>query len=323
MIKYILLSALIFSSAIPSSFADWNHANANDMTTALSGVTSSPINTNISTAIPVDRNLNTSSNTRILANEYVRFIVSLGPILASLVALYLGYWKKRWERPKLKLFFREEHKYPYFDLIAFNPYENIDITLSGRAIKIYRPGLNVRIKVGNIGKSTAKNVQARVEKIELVSSGNKQTKYYHPTIIKWSGEKEWNPVDIVHQSYFFLDTFFVINEMTDVIAAFNVDLYKQSNIYIDEQILKDILKETISSDESYWNVWVDSPSIRGIPPKYDFQGKIAVHIVINAENCDPIKFKVEIGWSVDKWSQPSVKIVQNNEIINTDDMGGQ
>lgn len=242
-------------------------------------------------------------------NEYATLISAVMIFLTILVALYLGDWKERLRRPKLKLCFNENKEYPYFQTLAFERFGQ-PIEFAGQTIYIFRPGFNARLKVINTGKSTAKNVQARVEKIELYKGNNKTapTRHYHPTIVKWSGEPNWGFVDIFPKSHFFLDVFWAKNETSSEIFSFNDTRYRHR---IKEELLREIIKQDINpSEEVYWNVWIDTSFERGIPIKYHFEGNIVIYFIIDAENCDPLRFEALVNWSSENWNQPTIRIRQ-------------
>ncbi|MFC1819773.1 hypothetical protein ACFLZG_01630 [Thermodesulfobacteriota bacterium] len=127
-------------------------------------------------------------------------------VLLADIALYLGTWRESLRKPILKVCFDESGKEPYTHKISFGLLK--EINLSGQILRINIPGFNSRVLIYNDGKSTAKNVLSRVEKIELYQNRTlEKTLYYHPTRIKWSGEpvqvQDWNPVDIPPKSHFF------------------------------------------------------------------------------------------------------------------------
>lgn len=253
-------------------------------------------------------------------NNYADLIGAAASLSAVLAALYLGSWRDIRRKPRIKLFFNENKSYPYFHKLSFGSFDK-SIDFEGHKIDILIPGFNARIKVANKGKSTARNVQARIEKIEFKKHNeiSAPTTYYHPTKVKWSGESTWNPIDIVPQSHFFLDIFHAINLTSDEIAAFNEQELKKQKIDLDFDLLKDIVKEDVKPDEeAYWNVWVDSPHSRGVPSRYYFQGDIIIYFVINSENCDPLKFEALIAWTLKDWNDPNIKIRIANDYINND-----
>lgn len=251
-----------------------------------------------------------------ILKEYYSLVLILVSSFSALLSLYLGVLKEWLRRPKLKLYFDEKKQYPYFHKLPFEKFDQ-PIDFGGQEIYLFRPGFNARVKVFNIGKSTAKNVQARIEKIVLYKeNGKTSVQYYHPTVIKWSGEPNWNSVDIISKSHFFLDLFWAKNETSEEICSFNNEIY---NNVIDKNILEVITKNNIfPSEEIYWNVWVDTSFNRGIPEGYDFEGKVVVHIIIKGENCDPLKFEAIINWYFDGWNQPDIKIKHGRRLINND-----
>jgi hypothetical protein len=245
---------------------------------------------------------------------------AVASLCAVLVALYLGSWRELLRKPKLRILFNENKSYPYFHKLSFGSF-NTDIEFSGQKINILIPGFNARVKIANEGKSTAKKVQARIEKIEFKRNNQTiaPTTYYHPTTIKWSGEPTWDSIDIVHESYFFLDLFHAINYSLDEIASFNEIELRKQKIPLDSSVLKDIISKYVKPDgDIYWNVWIDNPQFRGVPARYYFQGDMVLHFIVNSENCAPLKFEALISWSVANWSEPDIKIRTGGKYINDD-----
>jgi hypothetical protein len=254
-------------------------------------------------------------------NKYARLIGAAASLCAVLVALYLGSWREIRRKPKLGIYFNENKSYPYFHKLSFGSF-NTRIDFEGNKIAILIPGFNIRVKVANEGKSTAKNVQARIEKIEFKNQNNiaAPTTYYHPTKVKWSGESTWDPIDIVPQSHFFLDIFHSINLSSQEIASFTERELIKQKINFDSALLVDIVKQDIKPDEEiYWNVWVDSPDSRGVPARYYFQGDIVIYFIVNSENCEPLKFEALVNWTMEAWNEPNVKIRMINAHINNDE----
>ena len=242
-------------------------------------------------------------------NKYSSLLSATAAFVAAVIALYLGDWKSRFEKPKLKLTFKSENKYPFFQTLAFGTF-NVPVDIHGQVADISRPGFNARVMIENIGKTTARNVEAKIEKIEFEDKTHTSTRYYHPTTVKWSGEKDWSPIDIVPNSYFFLDLFWAKNETTSEILAFNEEKFKNYGALIDRKILKKIIDDDIQPiQEIYWNVWVDNSYDRGLPVKYNVQTKIDIYFTVNSENCAPIRFKAIIKWLYETWDRPDIKVM--------------
>jgi hypothetical protein len=174
------------------------------------------------------------------------------------------------------------------------------------------------VKVLNRGKLPAKNVEARVEKIELHESDRRtQIHYYHPTTVKWSGEPDWNPVNIGPESHFFLDVFWVKNERTPEVFSFNEWRIDGYGIFLESHHLTRILEEDIQpSGEIYWNVWVENPYNRGLPDRFLFEGHIIIFFVVNGENCGPVRFEAVIDWTSERWNQPDIEIRAHGNLID-------
>ena len=178
-------------------------------------------------------------------------ILAMAAIFPGLVALFLPFlfkfleWKRR---PILELCFNEKIEEPYFKSLVGN-FGYKPIELDGNVVRVFLPTLNSRLKVRNKGKATAKNVQTRVEKVELLTNGNlDRIIHYHPTKIKWSGEFYWTSVDIVKDSYFFLDLFYSANAKIDSVNDFLYDLYNrqlsktQVKFLVDRAPVRGVLK---------------------------------------------------------------------------------
>jgi len=255
-----------------------------------------------------------------ILNKYASLISAFGALFAAIIALYLGDWKARLERPKLELSFRENKEYPYFQTLAFEPF-GISIDIHGQVTDIYRPGFNARVKIVNTGKTAAKNVEAKIEKIKFYRNKSRivPTRLYHPTMVKWSGERDWKPVDIVPESHFYLDLFWSKNETSTEIYSFNETRIKHYGIDLRNDLLKEIIEDDIQpSQEIYWNVWVDNSYERGLPRKYDIQDDITIYFIVNAENCAPIRFEAIIKWTFETWNFPDIKIRMGKKFINND-----
>lgn len=243
-------------------------------------------------------------------NQYSSLIGAVAALFAALIALYLGDWKSRLRRPKLKLSFKEDKQYPFYQTLAFETFD-VSIDIHGQLIDIVRPGFNARVQIENTGKKTARNVEAKIEKIEFVKNAKEisPTRYYHPTTVKWSGEKDWTPVDIVPNSHYFLDLFWSRNETISEIISFNETRLKSYGISFETEELRKIIEDDVRpTQEIYWNVWVNNSYPRGLPVRYDIQGGICIHFVVNAENCSPLSFKAIVRWTYDTWNSPDIKI---------------
>lgn len=245
-----------------------------------------------------------------ILNEYSSLLSAAAAFFAAIIALYLGDWKSKLEKPRLKLTFNETKKYPFFQTLAFETF-GVPVDINGQVTDISRPGFNARVMIENKGKKTAKHVEAKIEKIEFYRNNRKisSTRHYHPTTVKWSGEKDWAPVDIVPDSHFFLDLFWAKNEKTSEILSFNEFRFNSYGIELKRELLKDIIDNDISpTQEIYWNVWVDNSYDRGLPRRYNIQGEIYIYFVVNADNCSPLRFKAIIEWTHDSWNSPNIKI---------------
>jgi hypothetical protein len=246
-----------------------------------------------------------------LAEKHANLITAFAMLFSVLVALYLGELRECVLKPKLSIVFDNSKKYPFYQKLSYGAFKK-GIDFGGYKVDISIPGFNARVKINNDGDSTAKKVEARVEKIEFYENSSIKTPSaaYHPTAIKWSGEFDWKPVNINQKSHFFLDIFWVINETIDEIVSFNTDNLKIYGVNIEKEILRKIVKNHIKpSGEIYWNVWVQAPQLRGLPARYTIEGDIHIYFIINGENCDSLKFKAIVHWSSSLWDSPSIEIL--------------
>lgn len=229
--------------------------------------------------------------------------------LAVLVALFLGLREniiKLLYKPNLKLYF-EDGKEPYCHKISFEEFET-EMEFFDHKFYFQRPGFNSRIKIANEGKTTAKNVQVYVERVELYDLQNNLIEpaiHYHPTKIKWSGEMNWSPVNIISESYFLLDVFWCRNETLEEIVEFNY--YVTCKEEIEKDIITEFLTDAYYSNNVFWNIWVESPDRRGIPQIFQHEGVIDIFFIINAQNTPVLKFKANIKWSETNWDRPEIK----------------
>lgn len=235
------------------------------------------------------------------------WLVVFGPWFVGIVALFLAFvfnlvipW---WRQPKLKVEF-ERGKDEYAHKIFFDkihpPFE--DPLHGNELIWLRQPGFNSRVKVVNNGRSVAKNVQARLESIRCEYKLGKAPSeiFYHPTVVKWSGEEDYNKVDIApFGSYFFLDLVYCINESYKAI----IDYYQDWDDFpIGLMDSKDY------SGDVYWGVWVNRSYSRGIPEVYRDEGNFELNYHVIAENCKPIKFTATISWEKSSWNNPEISI---------------
>ena len=247
------------------------------------------------------------------------FATLLSTLTALFVALYLGIIREKIRKPRLKLYFLENGQYPYFFRLSFGHLKDSIRLSTGDIIELLVPGFSARVKVKNIGKTTAKEIQARIEKIEFIDP-ERHTTFYHPTAVKWSGEQEIGTVDIASGSHFFLDIFFAINTTAAEMTRFNREEMAKSDVDMPEERVMRIFKEEAQmTEEIFWNVWVKDPHVRGIPAKFKYEGNFVISYVVNGANCEPIKFKVFVDWSVNSWNNPTIRIEQNSNYIDNEE----
>lgn len=235
---------------------------------------------------------------------------AFGSFFASGVALYLGYFRARWNRPRLQLAFKTDD--PFYHQLSVGAYP-LFLIFQCSPIEIHKPFFNSRIKVFNTGKTTAKNVLARIEYIEFLSTQDRKPYpiYYHPSIVKWSGERDWNSIDIVAGSHHFLDMFWSVNETDEAILRFNMDNYKLQGLAIKEKTLLEIIRKDVVPERlTYWGVWIDSSYSRGIRSRYTYEGLMNVYFTINSDNCDPLAFYASITWTRETWNKPSISVIK-------------
>lgn len=235
-------------------------------------------------------------------------LIELGSWFTGFVALLLAFlfnfFIPFWYRPKLKVVF-EKGKNEYEHKILFDniPPPIHDPLYGDEYIFLKQPGFNSRVKIINNGKSVAKNVQARLESIKFENEYGESLSeiFYHPTVVKWSGEKEFNKIDIApFGSYFFLDLVYCINETYAEI----INYYKDKNV-----ISMELIDPPDYSNDVYWAVWVDRSYLRGIPEVYRNEGIFKLNYHVIAENCKQIKFTAKIKWEKSTWNDPEISIL--------------
>jgi hypothetical protein len=227
----------------------------------------------------------------------------LGPYFIGLVALSVGFKDlilNFLRRPKLDMSFNQNEEGCYHELLH-NPIEEIRDPITNTRYVIRQPGFNARAIVTNKGKTTARKVEARI--VDIVIYDKKGTlvkrQVYHPSIVKWSGEKDYHPVDISQESHFFLDLFYAVSETREDILKYHKEL--------GEDTLQRILGDAEYSGDVFWNVWIDTSYPRGVPPKYTVEGHFEFNFIVHAENCKPCNFTVSVGWNKGRWNRPDIK----------------
>jgi len=247
------------------------------------------------------------------------FATLLSALAALFVALYLGILREKIRKPRLKLYFLGNGQYPYFFRLSFGHLKDSIRLSTGDTIELLVSGFSARVKVKNIGKTTAKEIQARIEKIEFIDP-ERPTTFYHPTAVKWSGEQAIGTVDIVSGSHFFLDIFFAINTTAAEMARFNIEEMAKNDVVMTEERVMRIFKEEVQvTEEVFWNVWVKDPHVRGIPAKFKYEGNFVISYVVNGANCEPIKFNVLVDWRANSWNNPTIRIEQNSNYIENEE----
>jgi hypothetical protein len=229
----------------------------------------------------------------------------IGPYFIGLCALTVGFKDiiiNFFTKPKLVVDFAQDKK-EYFHKLLFSPLEEINDPLKSIKYVIRQPGINSRVIVYNRGKRAAKKVLVRLEKISFCDAKNNPCEeiLYHPSSVKWSGEKGYGPVDITRDSFFFFDLIYFINETRDEIVKYYENIDK-------ETINRIVGNPENYSGEVFWNVWIDLSYERGVPYKYYYEGKFKLTYVLSAENFEPFKFEVFVEWHKMKWSEPVISL---------------
>ena len=248
-----------------------------------------------------------------VAKEYAETASAIGTLSASLIALYLGSWRTWFQRPRLRVHFREKHTPAYFRCLGYDP-THIKFVNEDRSLAV--PGFNARVKICNGGKTTATGVRARVEKIVFVDAQKGPEEIlYHPTAVKWSGERDCNAVDISPHSHFFLDVIWSKSERLGDVVSFNRDRYPDMPGALLQEIVENDMRP---SGEVFWNVWADFSYDRGIPTRYDRDGEFTIYFIVDAANASPIRFEAVGHWTSGKYDSPTIRIRQGKRYINND-----
>ena len=140
-----------------------------------------------------------------------------------------------------------------------------------------------RLKIVNLGRRASEETEARVEKV--VEIGNKVT-WYHPTSLKWSGEFNWGTVTIPTKSHFFLDLFH------------------------------------INRGQNTWQLWVERPNSRGLPPYYVTKGDYELHLFITEKTTKPKKCIITVSWVNCPYLRPDVRVKWENKFLKSSEYVG-
>ena len=200
------------------------------------------------------------------------WITALGSLLISIIALFKEDYKNWRYRPILYADFKKTTPWILNILLARNGISN--------------PIRHYRLKIINNGRKASEETEARIEK---VVTNNNQTIWYHPTLLKWSGEQEYGTVRIPTKSHFFLD-------------AFHINI-----------------------GQNTWELWVENPGLRGLPPAYPTQGDYEIHLFITEKTTKPTKCLIKISWTGQSYLRPDVRIkwedrwLESSEYVGFDD----
>ncbi len=246
-------------------------------------------------------------------SESDSWLVTFGPWFTGVVALLLAFvfnflvpW---WRAPKLSIKY-ESAKNAYAMKLFFDtmnpPFR--DPLLGNNLIYLRQPGFNSRVKIINEGRTVAKNVQARLESVKCYDESKtlRHEISYHPSAVKWSGEKKYNKVDIApFGSYFFLDLVFCINETYEEIM----------NYYSGrDDIPTGLIDPNDYSGNIYWDVWVDKSYVRGIPARYTTEGFFELNYHVMADNCKPLSFTACMTWEKATWNKPKITVNERRHV---------
>lgn len=243
-------------------------------------------------------------------------ILALSSMFSGICAILIAFLDKVsfwYQKPILSISFEDINKPPYGMLLASDPY-NQQFIIGNESLLIYKPMFNVRIKIQNIGRETAKHVIAKIERIEFLDFHNnfyKNPIFYHPTTLKWSGESDWTPVDILPNSYHFLDLIRIYNEKNECLIKNNYNFHNKA-LTIEE--LKSIVDTIDHEDIIYWNVWVKEPGNRGIPRLIKHEGNIKFYILVYSSNAKPLRICANIKWEANNWNQPNISLKELNHV---------
>lgn len=113
------------------------------------------------------------------------WFAGIATFITALVALFGNRWWEFYWRPRLQI--RKDPRIEEIELLTDDGVSYFSII--------------TLLMVENKGRSIAESVVARIEKV--VDINRERTELYHPTVLKWSGEPSWNPVDIYPYTHFF------------------------------------------------------------------------------------------------------------------------
>lgn len=235
-----------------------------------------------------------------------RWLTIAGSYFIGICALIVGFSNRiisYIRKPILKIFFNPDNK-EYQHNMLFGILVKIRDPITKKEYRISRPGFNSRVCIQNVGIDPARKAQARIESIKIYNKKRElvEEAIYHPSVIKWSGEKGYTPVDIMGESFFFLDLFYAINETREEIVNFNQRLGNET--------ITELINDFEYSNEIYWNVWIDFSYPRGVREKYDKEGHFELIFIVSSENSNQLRFKAEAEWKKETWNRPIITVTE-------------
>lgn len=226
-----------------------------------------------------------------------------GPYFIGTVALLVGFKDmiiNIFMKPRLKIEFNPTNE-KYYKKLLFEPISEVADPLTETKYCFRQPGFNSRVAIWNKGRRTARKAQARLLDIKYYDTERKHIKTfdYHPTIVKWSGENKFTPVDILPGTPFYLDLIYAVNESKAEVLEYHKELNTPA--------LNKLLEVIEFTNDIYWNVWIDRSYHSGVPYKYTLDGYFELNFIISAENCPPYNLKASIKWDKRGWNNPTIK----------------
>lgn len=178
----------------------------------------------------------------------------------------------------------------------------------------YSKGMKCLLKISNrkrkrfffVTSETAKGCEAKVTYI--LHNNHKFT--YYPTWLKWSGVREEQPVSIMSGSHHYLDFINFYNFENDLWLkdqAFPMGV-KRSAIHPNTPPAEWSPPE----EKLYFELSIPDKDM-GIPNWFITDGAYEIHIMINAENCDPCEYVVTLKWSRSQWNRVGLTIERAHE----------
>ena len=166
--------------------------------------------------------------------EWLRFFIPL--LITILIALYGDLIRRLIIGPKISI----EHKNK-------QPFNKILNTEDSKEHPLF--ALFIRLRIRNVGKTTAHKVYGRVTRLEYANK-NESIQYFDPTTLHWAGYPHGEKVDLGPQDYEYLDLVVIYEYEDSFSICGNPKIYRGSPLRFKTKLQPHYIFVSIYSEDA-------------------------------------------------------------------------